>query len=990
MSKRAEGRTVAHVSSLLLCILLAGGPAAAQGVTQASVSGVVTDASGAVLPGVTVEAASPELIEKVRSTVTDATGRYQIIELRPGIYSVTFTLTGFSVIRREGIELAGSFAARVNVELHVGAVSETVTVTGESPIVDIQNPKQSQVLGRDALTSIPTGRLYNSYAALIPGVTPGGNVDVGGLGGAGVRNFSAYGGRVNEGRLLIDGIGVGANSSGTSNYVADPGNAAEIVMSTFGNLGEAEVGGPIMNLVPRTGGNSLSGSFFGTGANGSMQGDNTKALVDSGALRAPNELIKIWDLNGAIGGPLKKDRAWFFVTSRYHGQQQYITNMWFNRNAGNPAAWTYDADLSRRAIDDGTWKNTSLRLTWQATARNKFNAYWDEQRKCDGCIGGGNAMLSPEAETGTNIIIGGDYWRNQQLTWTSPLTNRILLEAGIGQPSSLYGRPRDGANLDLVRVTEQGGLIPGLTYRAMDWQRNHGATLRWRASMSYVTGTHNVKFGIDGERFLQQRQYHNNNQGLLYRFNNGIPNQLTMLVNDFQFENHTRAGAAYIQDQWTTKRLTLAGGLRWDYASSWSPALVLGPLRFIPNQLSFPESEQVRGYRDVNARFGASYDLFGNGKTAVKVTLGRYLDPAQSAGIYTDPSPIRNIGGGTPPSTTRSWTDLNQDYVPDCDLLNKAANGECGPWATQTFGSIFTPTTQYDPRLLEGWGVRGYDWGFGTSIQHEILPRVSVEASYHRRWFGNFLATDNLASGPSDYAPYSITAPIDSRLPGGGGFVIGDQWNISNEKFGQGTSLITTATTYGEQTQYWHGVDFNVKARLQNGVTIQGGTSTGRQVTDTCNVIVDNPSRRSCHVAFPFQSQIKGLALYTIPRIDVQVSAIPEQSGDSPCRESGRAEHRRRPDTRPTAVGRAIKRDDQSPRTEPDVSRSDQRDRSAHRQADSGRPVENQHRDRYLQPDEFRRRAELEHHLRIGVADADAGDARAVCQSQRAVRFLMG
>jgi hypothetical protein len=195
-------RKLATACASIACVLIVAAWASAQGVTQASVFGVVTDASGGVLPGVTVEAASPVLIEKVRSTVTDGTGRFQIIELRPEIYTVTFTLTGFSAVRREGIELSGSFAARVNAELHVGTVSETITVTGESPIRDVQSPKQSQVLGRDALTSIPSGRLYNSYAALIPGVTPGGNVDVGGLGGAGVRNFSAYGGRANEGRLL--------------------------------------------------------------------------------------------------------------------------------------------------------------------------------------------------------------------------------------------------------------------------------------------------------------------------------------------------------------------------------------------------------------------------------------------------------------------------------------------------------------------------------------------------------------------------------------------------------------------------------------------------------------------------------------------------------------------------------------------------------------------------------------------------------------------
>ena len=207
---------VVWVCALTLAAIVPA-PAFAQGTTQASIAGVVTDTSGAVLPGVTVEASSPALIEKVRSTVTDGSGQYRIIELRPGPYAVTFTIQGFNVVRREGVELAGTITATVNAEMRVGALEETVTVTGESPIVDVQNARRGQVIDSNVVTNIPNARLWNSIAILVPGLIVGGGQDVGGVGGSGVRNFSSHGGRGNEGRLLIDGVGVGANSSGTSN-----------------------------------------------------------------------------------------------------------------------------------------------------------------------------------------------------------------------------------------------------------------------------------------------------------------------------------------------------------------------------------------------------------------------------------------------------------------------------------------------------------------------------------------------------------------------------------------------------------------------------------------------------------------------------------------------------------------------------------------------------------------------------------------------------
>jgi hypothetical protein len=842
----------------------------------ASIAGTVRDTSGAVLPGVTVEASSPALIERVRSATTDGTGQFRIVDLRPGTYTLTFTLPGFNTVRREGVELAGTFVATINAEMRVGAIEETVTVTGESPIVDVQSARRQQVVDRDALTAIPSSRTFHNIAALVPGITTSGSQDVGGIVGPSVVTFSAYGGRGGEGRLQVDGVGVGGNTAGSSYYVADITNAQEISITTSGGMGEAEVGGPVMNVVPRTGGNTLRGSLFANYANGDMQGDNfTQELRDAG-LTNPASLIKMWDVNGALGGPIRRDRLWYFFTTRYSGNRKNIENMYYNVNAGNPNAWTWVPDLNRPALNDSTWKSTTLRLTWQVNSINKVNVFWDEQRTCIACIGGGSSTVSPEAADGTTHM---DYVRAPSITWTAPVTNQLLLEAGWGFGGYLYGREREGNNRDLARVTEQAGTIPGLTYRSMIWQRNQSYTPRYRASMSYVTGKHNFKTGVDGLNFDQMRTYLGNNQSLNYRLNNGVPNQLTMFVNDFKFLNRTSSFAAYAQHQATLGRLTLQGGIRFDHASSYAPEQSVGPDRFIPEQITFPRTVMVEGYNDISPRAGMALDVFGTGRTSLRVNFGRYVEAPQSGGRYTASNPLfTSIGGGTPPQTNRAWTDANRNFVPDCNLLNPAqqdlrpVGGDlCGPLANQSFGQVTNPTQVYDPELLRGWSVRADDWQFGASVQQEVLPRMSVEVGYIRRSFSNFDATDNLLVGPSDYDPYSVTAPLDPQLPGGGGYVISDLWDISPEKFGQTQNFVTQASNFGKRTEYWHGVDVNVRVRLQS-LTLQGGTSTGRTVSDECDLVIDNPSRRNCRVTLPFQTQIKGLASYIIPKIDVQVS----------------------------------------------------------------------------------------------------------------------
>src|SRR5688572_20061857 len=251
---------------------------------QASLTGTVRDSSGAVLPGVTVEAGSEALIEKTRTAVADGSGQYRIVDLPSGTYKATFTIPGFATVVRDTISLSGTFTATVNVEMRVGGIEETITITGNSPIVDVQSTVRQDVLKGSLITELPAARNIQNVAILIPGMSVGGTLDVGGLrGGAEVNNFSAHGGRIDDGRLLVDGMnvggptgGAGANSGGggTSYFQPDMGNAQELAVTTSGALGEAESGGPVINVVPRAGGNSRSGSFFFNYSDDAFQGTN--------------------------------------------------------------------------------------------------------------------------------------------------------------------------------------------------------------------------------------------------------------------------------------------------------------------------------------------------------------------------------------------------------------------------------------------------------------------------------------------------------------------------------------------------------------------------------------------------------------------------------------------------------------------------------------------------------------------------------------------
>ena len=438
---KALARTLFAVAALLLL--------ATSVYAQASIAGIVRDTSGAVLPGVTVEASSPALIEKIRvgrerrrraSTASRT--------CRPGVYTVRFLLSGFSTVSREGVELSGSATASVNADLRVGSLEETVTVTGESPVVDLQSAERQTVLTNEVIKAIPTAGSYNALLVLVPALL-GGQQDVS-TGPCNSCTFSAHGtllslggNRANtDGRLLVDGISIAVPQAGGTNYLTDTRNAQEITFTVSGSMGEVESGGPVMNIIPRSGGNKLSGNGFLSWANGDMQSSNLSDELR--ALRiTPSPLIKSYDLSGAVGGPIRRDRAWFFGTVRGQGNSAYITNMFYNKNAGDPNKWLYDPDFSRQAFNDKTWQNASGRITMQVTPRNKINVFWDEQSVCASCENGGNyanATTSPEAngygDLHADAIPAGDLDLAGEQQAAARGRLRLLLLA--------LGRPRQG------------------------------------------------------------------------------------------------------------------------------------------------------------------------------------------------------------------------------------------------------------------------------------------------------------------------------------------------------------------------------------------------------------------------------------------------------------------------------------------------------------------------------------------------------------------
>jgi carboxypeptidase family protein len=800
-----------------------------------TIAGIVRDPSGGVMPGVTVEAASPALIERVRSVTTDNQGLYRIVELRPGVYTVTFTVPGFSTLRREGIELTTGFTATVNAELKVGTVEETVTVSGASPVVDVQNVQQQTTFRRDTLDALPTTRRPAQLVTLIPGANAGGTNfhDVGGV-GSDRGFFGVHGQRPDDMTYNFAGMDNRVFSGGGFQYNAH--TFQELVVETAAGSAEATTGGVQINIIPKDGGNRYSGSFGTENTGPGLQSENLTDDLRARGLNGAPSVRGYYDFGGGLGGPVKRDKLWFFGAYRSLDKSLYQAGNYYNKRQGT---LFYEPDSSQLAYNRDFSDDYSLRLTWQAAAKHKIVLSHDQHPSCQ-CM---FAILEQVTTISAPEAVAEHHYDPQFLsiaTYTYPVTSRLLLEVN-GSMSGYHRNQKriPGVGLDDIAILDTGlnlrygsRYITGPGYQVLTDERFHE-----RFGASYVTGSHNLKIGLDLNQFSQGRKEYTDvnlvNQAKSYTFRNQAPVSVTIYATPTGPYNEATENSVYAQDQWRIRNLTLNLGLRYTVFDAFIPESHLPAGPYVPAR-DYPAVAGSPHWQNLSPRLGAAYDLFGTGRTALKVALGRY--PVRNTGIAVDIPALNQAI-----STTRSWSDVNGNYVPDCDLRNPSTNGECGGWNDLTFGRVSSGNTRRADDAREGLNLQNYNWQGSVSVQHELRPNIGVSVGYFRTWYGGFLAVDNQLVTPADFDPYCITAPVDPRLPGGGGNRLCGIYDIRPEKFGQVDNLITQSSHYGKQSEVFDGIDVTLTARFGRGGQAQGGLSTGRTVTDNC-LLVDSPS----------------------------------------------------------------------------------------------------------------------------------------------------
>jgi hypothetical protein len=826
--------------ALLVCLAYCVLPGVAS--AQSQINGIVTDPSGGVLPGVTVEAASPALIEKVRTAITDTDGRYVIVGLRPGIYTLSFTLSGFSPLVRDQMTLPADFTATVNAELSVGNIQETVTVSGEAPTVDVQSTQRTTVVDRELLDSLPTGRTFQAVGSLVVGVRVS-EPNVGGARSAINQRLTAYGSLAKDTTIAVDGMRASTVIDGGDDQ-ADHNEAmtAEVTVQTSGLSAEVARGGPHVNLVPREGGNTFSGTTYLGLTEGAWQSNNLGDLVERG-LSQPDSVDILYYANISAGGPIKRDKLWFFAGFGDAVNDNIVADSFYPD--GSPG------------IYDQRVMNYTVRLTSQLNLRNRLTTHMDWARK----------TLGHEFTSGIDVATAS--WARVPVRkytasakWTSTMTDNLLLEAGVFAVENAQGRKyhpgirkdpytpewyASAARVDLVRGTTTTS--PTIPERV-----ETGPTQLISSSVSYVTGSHTIKTGAQWSLgFFRQQQYGSNGD-LYQRYRDGIPDSVVVYNTPTLATNRMHGDLGfYVQDSWrVTPRVTISPGIRFEYLNSSVDAGSAPVGRFVPARET-PHQSDLPNWFDIAPRFGVVYDVTGDGRTALKGTVNKYNRgfTVDLARLY-DPLFLQQ--------DTRNWSDC--DYVPGtsrCSGLALATNrddiaqdNEIGPSNNKNFGAA--PDRHFDPD-----SKRPYDLEYTLGVEREVLSGVAVAATWFRRESYNLQATVNTLVSASDYSSFVVPNPMTGEP-----LTI---YNLNPAKQGL-VNLVDTTADRDDARYSFNGFEVTMRARLPNGGSMFGGWSTGKTVNVTCANFSDPNSLHYCdHSQFgmPYRHNFKLSGSFPIP-----------------------------------------------------------------------------------------------------------------------------
>lgn len=837
---------------------------------QSQFTGLVVDESKGALPGVTVEVTSPALIEKVRTAITDGTGRFTIVNLRPGTYKITFALAGFATNVREGVELPSNFVATINAEMKVGTLEESITVSGATPTVDTQQAARTVVLGRDLIDALPTTRSIQSVGQMIPGVRLS-DPDVGGERILEASAMRAHGMGETSQTMYVDGMNVAASDGGQLPYTNDQMDA-EINVRLSALPAEISSGGVNLNSIPKDGGNIFTGAAFLGGSLGSWQSDNiTPELRERGLDRA-NAMAHIRVFSAAIGGPIKRDRAWFFFGVRHADADEIV--------ADTPAEVTLTAAQLNRAFTDACsggdcipfslrpgdvertqvqsyMRDVMIRLTLQATRTNKFailfNRGWKDKDNEYGY--GTDPVFAANVRDNKDGLYPWGY-----VKWTSTVSSKVLLEAGWAW--SVYAKtinqkpynqlPRELANgqvnPDWIRNAQrQDSALNRNPYCTLPdgcliwWtggQDNQQINARYpvSASMSYVTGSHNVKTGFSWS-FGPDRQHVDRQADLVQRYVNGAPQSVQvfstpMFVNAYM----VRDLGVYAQDTWTIRRLTLNPGVRVEYFNARMNEISVPAGRFVPGRF-FPEETDLPNWNnDVAPRLSVAYDVFGTGRTAVKASWSKYFasDRTRFASRYARAGLVNEV---------RNWFDV--DLIPGTsnrsgiarptDGDDIAQDNEIGPTAQAAFGT--RATAGYEPDIRRASNIE-----FTAGVNHELMPRFAVGVFYYHRSFQNLTSSDRVQITGDDYTSFRTTMPSFSNDPTLAGLL--DQgevltiYNLNPARRGVYGEIVDRN---GSNNSLYDGVETSFTARLPNGASVYGGWTIERSVGKYCDNN-DNPN----------------------------------------------------------------------------------------------------------------------------------------------------
>jgi Carboxypeptidase regulatory-like domain/TonB dependent receptor-like, beta-barrel len=870
--------TITHVAIGVFASLMCLTILTSEAVAQSTITGAVKDETGAVLPGVTIEANSPSLIERTRTVITDESGNYRIIDLRPGSYSITFSLPGFKTYKREEVELVSNFTATINAVMTVGAVDQTITVATETPVVDLETNIKAQVLPRDTLDSIPTAHTIQSVGQLVLGIQLN-SPDVGGSQAMQQTYFTVHGAGVAQTSVLMDGMILnGLQGDGAvQSYMNDAGNE-QMVYQTGGGNAETPTGGLKLNMAPKEGGNSLHGSVFAGFESSSLQSNNLSPFLASHGVKAVDRIGTYRDIDWTLGGPIKKDKLWFFTSSRFFTVNRPVANSFWIPQGRTYADCLNAVVACKQAINEQTINSVLLRLTWQVSARNKLSAYMDRLFKTrDHDVGPGDDPATAGFRWNSPI------YETSTIKWTSTLSSRLLIEGGyssnIERYNNLYepgvrkpyGSPEWYAGA-LKNDTILNTRTNARTFEYGSYPDRHNA----QAAVSYILGSHNIKFGLQ-DSWGSYNQTAWANADLYQNYQSGLPFTVTLLATPARWKDRLNANLGiYGQDAWTIKRrLTITYGLRFEYVSEQVSGQPAQQGRFA-NIPAFGDIHMPI-WRTYSPRTAVVFDLFGNGKTAIRFGFNRFEAAATTtiAGLY-NPANMATV------QATAAWTDgtfdpvLNQivgkddiaQGTPGCVYLSPGCeiNFQNVP---KNFGTV--SLSNPDPNL-----ERPYSQAYNVGVTHELLRGVAVTAEFFRSYAKNILERNNTLrpgtmTGPSsvsnaNYRAVPVFSPIDGHA-----ITMYDPISTAVQQ-----AVANVDTNDPKLKNVYTGFEFNFNAKLPHGGRIFGGSSTDRSVANTCGAAATNPNFLiycdQSQYGIPWRTQFKLVGTYPLPWWGIQFS----------------------------------------------------------------------------------------------------------------------